>query len=203
MPYVIGLTGNIACGKSTVAGVLRELGAEVIDADRVAHQVMSPPGAVFDAIVREFGPGILAPNGTIDRKQLGQIVFSDRAALRCLDQLVHPSTSAAIRDKVNRSTAKVVVIEAIKLIEAGTYRICDAVWVVTCRPDQQVERLVVGRGLAQEDAERRIRSQSPATEKLPYATVVIDTSQSLADTRHQVLDAWRRLVGPIPEGNVL
>ncbi len=182
---------------------MRELGAEVIDADRVAHQVMSPPGAVFDAIVREFGPGILAPNGTIDRKQLGQIVFSDRAALRCLDQLVHPSTSAAIRDKVNRSTAKVVVIEAIKLIEAGTYRICDAVWVVTCRPDQQVERLVVGRGLAQEDAERRIRSQSPATEKLPYATVVIDASQSLADTRHQVLDAWRRLVGPIPEGNVL
>lgn len=190
---MIGLTGNIACGKSTIAQMLRELGAEVIDADKVAHQVMAPPGPVYDSIAREFGREILAPDGSIDRRKLGQIVFGDPAALRRLDALVHPTTSATIRQMIATSSARVVVVEAIKLIEAGTYRICDSVWIVTCTRDQQVQRLISERGLSREDAERRIDAQSPIEEKLSYANVVIDNSGSLADTRRQVLEAWKRL----------
>ncbi len=196
MPRTIGLTGNIACGKSTVAAMLRDLGAEVIDADQVAHQVMAPPGPVFDAIVREFGPGILARDGTIDRRKLGAIVFADPVALRRLDQLVHPATSATLRGMAVTSTAPVVVIEAIKLVEAGTSRWCDEVWVVTCRREQQIERLMAQRGLDRADAERRVDAQTPVEAKLPYATTVIDASGTLADTRRQVLAAWQRFAGP-------
>ncbi len=195
MARTIGLTGNIACGKSTVAGMLRELGAEVIDADRVAHQLMAPPGAVFDSIVREFGPNILTPQGTIDRRALGAIVFSDPAALRRLDRLVHPHTSVTIRRMIAATSSPVVVVEAIKLIEAGTHRICDALWVVNCRHDQQIDRLVTGRRLSLEDAEKRVAAQGPIDEKLALATSIIDTSGTLDDTRRQVIREWKRFTG--------
>ncbi len=191
--FVIGLTGNIGCGKSTVATMLRELGAEIIDADTVAHQVMAPPGPVYDSIVREFGREILAPDGSIDRRKLGQIVFADPAALRRLDSLVHPATSTTIRQMIATSSARVVVVEAIKLIEAGTYRVCNSVWIVTCTREQQIQRLVAERGLSREDAERRVNAQEPIEAKLSYADVVIDNSGRLEDTRRQVLDAWKRL----------
>lgn len=190
---VIGLTGNIGCGKSAVAAMLGELGAEVIDADKVAHQVMAPPGPVYDSIVREFGTGILAPDGAIDRRKLGQIVFVDPAALRRLDALVHPATSATIRQMIASSAAPAVVVEAIKLIEAGTYRICNSVWIVTCTREQQLERLTQRRGLTPADAERRIAAQAPIAEKLPYANVVIDNSGTLERTRQQVLAVWHQL----------
>lgn len=192
-PLVIGLTGNIGCGKSTVAGMLAELGAEVIDADKVAHAVMAPPGPVYDAIVRAFGPGVVAPDGSLDRRALGRIVFGDPAALRLLDSLVHPATTAAIQQLIADSRAEVVVVEAIKLIESGLDRICDSVWLVTCSRDQQIERLTVGRGLSVEDAERRIDAQTPASEKLPFANVVIDNRGTIDETRGRVLDAWRGL----------
>ncbi len=191
--FVIGLTGNIGCGKSTVATTLRELGAEIIDADTVAHQVMAPPGPVYDSIVREFGREILAPDGSIDRRKLGQIVFADPGALRRLDSLVHPATSTTIRQMIATSSARVVVVEAIKLIEAGTYRVCNSVWIVTCTREQQIQRLVAERGLSREDAERRVNAQEPIEAKLSYADVVIDNSGRLEDTRRQVLDAWKRL----------
>lgn len=192
MTRTIGLTGNIASGKSTVASTLHELGARVIDADKVAHQVMAPPGPVFDAIVRAFGSAVVAANGTIDRRKLGAIVFSDPAALRRLDAIVHPMTNQAIRRLVSESTQSVVVVEAIKLIESGTYQTCDAIWVVNCRPDQQINRLVTMRGLEPEEAERRVRAQSPVSAKLAFATEVIDTSGSLADTRRAAVAAWAR-----------
>ncbi len=193
MPTVIGLTGNIACGKSTVAKMLAELGAEIIDADTIAHQVMAPPGPVYEAIVREFGPGIVAPDGTIDRRALGRIVFNDPSALRRLDQLVHPTTSRVIRELIATSHARIVVVEAIKLIESGTYRICAAVWLVTCSREQQVERLMRTRGLTREDAERRIDAQSPIEEKIPYATTIIDNSGTLEETHRHVVQAWRAM----------
>lgn len=195
MPYVIGLTGNIACGKSTVAAMLADLGAEIIDADRVAHQVMTPGGPVFAALVREFGPTIVATDGTIDRQRLGSIVFRDPTALRRLDALVHPHTGAEIRRLIEASSAKVVVVEAIKLIESGTYRRCDSVWLVTCPSEKQVERLMARSGLSYEEAERRVRAQAPAEEKRPYADVVVDTSGAVEHTREQVRAAWQRL-GP-------
>lgn len=196
MPYTIGLTGNIACGKSAVAAMLRDRGAEIIDADKVAHQIMAPPGPVFEAIVRAFNSRILTPTGAIDRKKLGAIVFADPDALRRLDQIVHPATSATIRQLVSDSTASVVVIEAIKLIESGTYRICDAIWVVTCTREQQIERLMTNRGLSRELAEQRVAAQSPPAEKLAHATVVIDASGSLQDTERQVAAAWRQAIHP-------
>jgi dephospho-CoA kinase len=194
MPYVIGLTGNIACGKSTVAAMLRELGAEIIDADKVAHAVMAPGGPAYGPVVQAFGPEIVAADGAIDRRKLGAIVFSDPVKLRLLDQLVHPHTTTAIRAMIKASSARVIVVEAIKLIEAGTYQVCDSVWVVACEPIQQVERLMAGRGLSREESERRIRAQSPTAEKIPFATVVIDTTTTVEETRRLVLDAWRRLV---------
>jgi dephospho-CoA kinase len=192
MPRTIGLTGNIATGKSTVAAILGELGARVVDADKVAHQVMAPPGPVFDAIVRAFGSEVVAPNGSIDRRKLGAIVFSDPAALRQLDAIVHPETSKAIRQLIATAPDAFLVVEAVKLIESGTYQACDAVWVCTCPPDQQIERLVTTRRLDYPEAERRVRAQSPVAAKLPYATEVIDTSGSLADTRWRVIAAWNR-----------
>jgi dephospho-CoA kinase len=192
MARTIGLTGNIACGKSTVASVLRELGAHVIDADKVAHFAMAPPGPIFQAIVREFGRSIVAPDGSLDRRSLGSIVFSDPRALRRLDSIVHPEVNAAIRQEIAGATEPVVVVEAIKLIESGIHQICDAIWVVTCQPSQQIERLVGLRNLEPEDAERRIRAQAPASARLSYATDVIDASGTLADTRQQVLAAWSR-----------
>ncbi|HLZ07761.1 MAG TPA: dephospho-CoA kinase [Chloroflexota bacterium] len=192
MTRTIGLTGNIACGKSTVASVLRELGAHVIDADKVAHAIMAPPGPVFRAIVHEFGRSVVAPDGSLDRRKLGGIVFSDASALRRLDAIVHSEVSATIRQEVAQATEDVVVVEAIKLIESGTLEICDAIWVVTCQPVQQIERLVGMRNLAPEDAEQRVRAQGPVSAKLAYATDVIDASGTLADTRQQVLAAWTR-----------
>jgi dephospho-CoA kinase len=195
MPKVIGLTGNIACGKSTVAAILSELGAEVIDADVVARQVMTAPGSVFASIVREFGREVVAPNGQIDRPKLGAIVFSDPVALHRLDQLVHPATSATIRGLLAESSRPIVVVEAIKLIEAGTDRACTEVWIVNCQREQQVERLVGLRGLPDAEAERRIAAQAPIRDKLARADVVIDTSGSLADTRYQVVREWERFTG--------
>ncbi len=191
MPKVIGLTGNIACGKSTVAVMLRELGVQIVDADRVAHQVMAPPGPVFDAIVREFGPVVVAPDGTLDRRRLGGIVFADPAALKRLDQLVHPHTGVAIRQIIADSPAAVVAVEAIKLIEAGTDRVCNEVWLVTCRRDQQLERLQSNRGLDLTEATKRVDAQTPASNKLPFVDRVIDASGSPEETRRQVLEGWR------------
>lgn len=195
-PLVIGLTGNIGCGKSTVARILQELGAEVIDADRIAHQIMAPPGPVYDSIVREFGPGILTPAGAIDRKKLGQIVFSDPAALQRLDALVHPTIRATIRAMIQSSRSPVVVVEAIKLIEAGIHRECDRIWIVTCRREQQIARLTATRGLTVAEAEQRINAQGPIEEKLALADLIIDNSDGLDATRQQVISAWQALGQP-------
>jgi dephospho-CoA kinase len=204
--YLIGLTGNIACGKSTVLNLLRELGAHVIDADRVTHEVQQPGEAVYAQIVAAFGPAILvAPAGPIDRRKLGAIVFSDPAALRQLEQIVHPAVHtriAAWLDEVGRAgeqattlpvgaARSVAVIDAIKLIEAGWKSICDAIWVVTCTQDIQLARLVATRAMSQDEALQRIAAQPPQADKVAQATVVIDNSGSLEATRRQVAAAWQ------------
>jgi len=219
--YLIGLTGNIACGKSTVLALLQQLGAQVIDADRVTHELQQPGEAVYDAIVAAFGVGILIePGGPIDRRALGAIVFNDPVALRRLEQIVHPAVHARItawlddvaqrsvedrgsrtedRDSASSSSildhpsSTVAVIDAIKLLESGWKSLCDAIWVVTCVQEQQVERLMATRELSEAEARTRVAAQPPQADKIAQADVVIDNSGSLEETRRQVEAAWRKI----------
>ena len=206
--YLIGLTGNIACGKSVVLDMLSALGAHVLDADRVTHELQAPGEPVYHAIVTEFGASILtAPGGPIDRRALGAIVFADPAALRRLEQIVHPAVHARIEAWLETlgvgslqpptpiSHPPVAVIDAIKLLESGWKPLCDAIWVVTCTPEQQVARLVATRGLSEGEAQVRVAAQPPQADKVAQADVVIDTSGSLEETRRQVEAAWRGIPG--------
>lgn len=199
--YLIGLTGNIACGKSTVLGLLEQRGAAVIDADRVTHELQQPGQPVYQQIVQAFGAGILLePGGPIDRRRLGAIVFSDPAELRRLEQIVHPAVRATLAAWLEQQSAqaspqrpRVAVIDAIKLLESGWRPLCNAVWVVTCRPEQQEARLVSTRGMTPEEARTRIAAQPPQEQKVALADLVIDNSGSLAETAAQVAAAWETI----------
>jgi dephospho-CoA kinase len=192
-PFVIGLTGNIATGKSTVAEMLANLGAEAIDADRVAHAVMRPGTPAHAAIVERFGSDVLRDDGAIDRARLGAQVFSDPQALQDLERIVHPAVIEEVERSIEESPAEVVVVEAIKLLEAGMTGSCDAIWVTVCPAEERVRRLVEERGMASADARQRVAAQPPQSEKVARADVVIDTDVSLAATRAQVEAAWMRL----------
>lgn len=191
--YLIGLTGNIATGKSAVARMLAELGARSIDADRVAHEVMRHGTPTWQAVVGAFDPTILAPDGEIDRKRLGKIVFTDPDALHRLEAIVHPAVGLAVSEAIAATTERVVVVEAIKLIEAGMHRAYHALWVTTCPAEIQIARLVSQRGLSKGEARLRVEAQPPQAEKVALADVVIDTGGTLEDTRRQVLAAWEAI----------
>ena len=192
-PYVIGLTGNIACGKSLVLRELQALGAETFDADRVAHDVMRHGTDAWHAIVDRFGEEVVGEDGEINRRKLGSIVFSDPAALEDLDQIVHPATVAAIRERVRASNHDVAVIDAIKLFEAGLANDCDEVWVVNCSREQQVERLMLRNNLTREEALTRIDAQPPQAEKVARADRVIDNSGDEQATVAAVRSLWNAL----------
>jgi len=189
--YLIGLTGNIATGKSTVAKLLQDFGATVIDADALVHELQRKGTATFDAIVAAFGPDILDRAGEIDRKALGSIVFADPAQLRVLEGILHPAVLIESERRITEAPTPVVVYEAIKLIEAGRAEMCDALWVVTARHEVQLERLMRDRRMSEAEARQRIDAQPPQSEKIQRATVVIDNSGSLEDTRRQVDAAFR------------
>ncbi len=192
---VIGITGPIGTGKSAVLKILEELGAEVIDADKVAHQVMEPGGAAYEAVVAEFGPDILRPDGRIDRARLADIVFNDPDALRRLERIVHPAVYQEIKGRIEATDKSIVALEAIKLLEAGlSLSLCDEVWVVVADEQVQLKRLKQ-RGMSEEEARRRLAAQMPRTEYERRADVVIDNSGSLAELRQQVEQQWRRLTG--------
>ena len=196
---IIGLTGNIGTGKTTVLNMLATRGARIIDADEVAHRVTAPGGIAFGPIIALFGHGILDPGGAIDRSRLGQIVFGDPDKLAQLEKIVHPAVYEAVNAEVERATEPVVVIEAIKLLEAGmAASLCDQVWVITSPVDQQVERLMSDRGMSRAAARARMATQSPQTFKVSQADVVLDNSSTLADLERQVEAAWQRLGLPAP-----
>ena len=193
LPYRIGLTGTIATGKSTVGRMLVELGAVLIDADRVAHAVLAPDGAAYASVIQAFGADILSPDGLLDRQKLGVIVFSNPEALQRLESLVHPPVIASIDQTIADLRAQVVVVEAIKLLETGMADSYDAIWVTTCPETVQLARLIGIRKLHREDALRRLRAQPRQADKLAHADVVINTAGSLEETRAQVVEAWRCL----------
>jgi dephospho-CoA kinase len=160
-PLRIGLVGPIGCGKSTVAARLATHGALVIDADRLARDVTADPGPALDAIVERFGRSVLRPDGSLDRAALGRTVFDDPAELRALEAIVSPAVRPKIQDALaaaDGAAAPVVVLEAIRLVEAGYHELVDETWYVTCDPAVQRERLAI-RGLDPAEAERRIASQ--------------------------------------------
>lgn len=198
-PLVIGLTGSIGSGKSHVRNVLVSLGAEGIDADRVAHEVMAPDGPAFAEVVAAFGPEVLGLAGQIDRATLGRRVFSDPEALARLEAIVHPAVAQVVSAQVAASTAPLVVIEAIKLLESGISRaLCDQVWVTQCSRRHQFARLKKGRGMSAEEVRRRLANQMPPAQMAAQAQRVINTDGPLAETAQTVLAAWVELGLPLP-----
>jgi dephospho-CoA kinase len=188
-PLWLGVTGNIACGKSTVVDALRDAGADAIDADAVYANLVTPGSSLLGVIADRFGAGVVAADGSLDRRALANIVFADPAALADLDRIVRPPVVAEILRRAAASTAPVVAIDAIKLIESGLADRCDEVWVVTCSPDQQLARLMARNSLGREAAKRRISAQTPVAAKLARADRVIDNSGTREATRRQVAAA--------------
>jgi dephospho-CoA kinase len=192
--FVIGLTGNIATGKSVVRKMLEHLGAYGIDADALSHRAISSEAPGYSAVLDAFGKWILGPDGQIDRTRLGRLVFSDPAALATLEAIVHPLVRQAIDLLVRRASQKVVVIEAIKLLEGPLASACDRIWVVTTPEEVQLLRLTKKRAMSAEVARQRIAAQSGQKAKAAAANVVIDNSGSFEDAWRQVQAAWGRHV---------
>jgi dephospho-CoA kinase len=195
-----GLTGGIATGKTTVAAMLRELGCRVLEADKIAHQMIEPDGAAYGEVVREFGPGILTPDGLVDRRKLGAIVFAQPERLARLNAIVHPLVLAEQTRELaaieKGDPHAVAVVEAALLIEAGFDRHLDFLAVTWCTPEQQLARLTEsgkGRGLTPEQARQRIAAQMPIQEKRQRADAVIDCSGTIEHTRAQVIELFAKL----------
>ena len=185
----LGLTGGIASGKSAVAGMLREMGFAVLDADALAHKLIEPGQAAYAEVIQEFGPSITDSSGRIDRSKLGAVVFADRAKLDRLNAMVHPRVAEVILSQFEvwrrAGVRDAVFVEAALLVESGIHKKLDGLVVVWCKPEQQVERLLA-RGLSETEVHRRISAQLPVEEKLGLATEKIDCSGSLEETRRQV-----------------
>jgi dephospho-CoA kinase len=193
-PFVIGLTGNIAAGKSTVLAYLAAKGAAIIDADQLTHQAMAVGGPAYGAIVAQFGPEVLRPDGVIDRAALGRMVFADPDALRQLEMIIHPAVYELARARLAQTSAAVVIIEAIKLLEArNLLRLCQEVWVVTASEEVQLRRLREQRGMAEDEARRRMAAQSPQAEKVRQADRVIHNDGTTAELYLQLETIWAEL----------
>jgi dephospho-CoA kinase len=191
--FVIGLTGNIGTGKSVVRKMLEHLGAYGIDADALANRAIAKGAPAYQPVVDLFGKWILAPDQQIDRAKLGRLVFSNPDALESLEKIVHPFVGQALDILIRRSQQDVVVVEAIKLIEAGLAEKCDSLWVTYAPQEQQIARLVQKRGMTEAAALQRIQAQPPQEEKINVANVVIRNDGTFENTWTQVVLAWNRL----------
>lgn len=200
--YIIGLTGNIATGKSVVRKMLEHVGAFGIDADALSNRAIQQDAPGYQAVLELFGRYILDENGDIDRAKLGQIVFADRKALKMLEDIVHPLVRQAVEVLVQKSAAKVVVIEAIKLLESPLRKVCDSIWVTTADEETQILRLKEHRGMDRASAKLRIAAQSPQVEKVAFADAVIHNNSSIESTWEQVKAAWKILF-PETEGETV
>jgi dephospho-CoA kinase len=197
--YIIGLTGNIATGKSVVRRMLEHLGAYTIDADALSHRAIAKGAPGYQPAVEKFGKWILGKDGEVDRNKLGGIVFRDSAALAELESIIHPLVRQAINVLVKRASQPVVVIEAIKLLESELRKTCDTIWVTDAPEDIQIERLIRKRNLTREDAQHRIGLQTAQGEKTAAANVVIRNTGSYDDLWKQVTTAWKQVSPATPE----
>jgi dephospho-CoA kinase len=196
MTYVIGLTGSIGSGKSTVLRMLEQLGAKAIDADALVHEVMRKDTPVWQAIVDSFGQDLLTDQGEIDRKKLGSLVFDDHEALERLEKIVHPAVDERFREIIQHIEEPVIAVEAIKIIESGVYVELNALWLVTCPAGERLQRLLRTRDVSEEDVERRLRSQMPLDRQAELADVVIDNGGTLQQTWEQVKREWDKIWEP-------
>ncbi|MGI6632790.1 MAG: dephospho-CoA kinase [Bacillota bacterium] len=199
--YVIGLTGGIASGKSTVSSMLSELGAVIIDADRLTREVQSPSSGALEEIRTAFGDEVILPDGSLDRRKLAEVVFRDRDALELLGSIIHPRVIARTEEllremqsaALEEGRVRIVVVDAPLLLEAGVDRITDEVWVVALCRDEQVRRLMKREGYTRDEALSRIDSQMPLEEKKKRADHIIDNSGSVQETKEQVFTLWQSL----------
>lgn len=197
---VVGLTGGIGSGKSTVSRLLARRGAAVLDADDLVHELQAPGGEAFEVIRRRFGPAVVAPDGSLDRSALATTVFADHDARVDLERLVHPLVRRVIRERISalRDTTTAVVIEIPLLAEGRAGYSLSAVMVVDCPVDTAVRRLVEGRGMSEADARRRVAAQAGGEERRAIADFVVDNSRDLAALDREVDRAWSWIQGLPP-----
>jgi dephospho-CoA kinase len=198
-----GLTGGAACGKSTVARYFQDLGAHIIDADRIGHELIEPGRPAYQEILEHFGKEILDSGGNIDRKKLGLKVFADPQQLHALNAIVHPRIIARVGELARRYSARdpysVVIVDAALIFESGIGGTLRKVMVAWCRPEQQVERLMAKTGVSRQDAERRIQAQMPMEEKCRRADYLIDCSGTLEQSRAQAKAIYLELLRRVEE----
>ena len=196
MTRVIGLTGGIGSGKSTVSRFLAELGAVIIDADKIGHEVYRPDTDTWRKLVKTFGRGILAADNTIDRKKLGAIVFSNEEELKRLNAIVHPQITEIIKKQIDdyrRKEAKVIVLDAPVLLEAHAKNLVDEVWVVVADEENVIKRAVARTGLREEQIRDRIRAQMSKTERIKNAQVIIYNDGTPEDLRGKIKNLWEQI----------
>lgn len=198
MMKVIGLTGGIATGKSTVSEILSKLSAEIIDADKIGHQIYLPNTEAWKDIIAAFGEDILLPDKTVNRPKLGGIVFNDKTALKKLNQIVHPRMYKKFEEEIEIKRKKnknkgVVVLDAAILIEANWLPLVDQVWVVVADQDTVIDRLCSRNGFTKEHARSRISSQLSDEERRKYADVVIENNGTMAGVEQRIHEAWKRI----------
>lgn len=195
---LVGLTGGVATGKSTVSAMLRALGCVIIDADLLAREVVEPGQPAYREIVEAFGPGVLQPDGRLDRKALGAVVFADPAQRKRLEAITHPRIrerfAARLAELTEQGFDGIVIFDAPVMIESGNYRNMDRLVVVTSDEAAQMARQQEREGLSEADARRRIQSQMPLAEKARLADHVIDNSRDLGSTEAQVREVHRALL---------
>lgn len=199
-PVVIGLTGPIASGKSTVAELLRQRGAEVIDADRVYRSLLRSGSELWRQVVERFGPAIIGSDGEIDRAALGRLVFTDPEALADLDRITHPAVVAEVRTLIARSTAPLIVLEAVKLVQSGLASDVDSLWFISADPETRLRRLMSRSGMDEASARARIAAASDTVPEGVEVTATIDNSGDFATTAAAIDQAWRAVwSGPARE----
>lgn len=200
MALIIGLTGGIVVGKSTVASMFKDLGAKIVDADKLGHSVILPHRPAWEKITRLFGKGILQNDLTIDRGKLGKIVFANQTLLKKLNEITHPEIIKLIKKEINlainktQNQEKVLIIDAALIYEAKMDRLMDKIIIVYINKDEQVKRLIRRNNLSREEALQRIKSQMSMKEKVKMAEYVIDNSNSLDKTKKQVEKTWEELM---------
>ncbi len=198
----VGLTGGLASGKSFVGRTLANLGCLLIQADELGHRVLEPGGEAYDAVIREFGPGIVRADGMIDRVKLADLVFHDSQRLAALNALVHPPVWARERRLMDEFAAThphgIAVVEAAILVETGSYRNYSKLIVAVCSEEQQIERAMSRDGMTREQVLNRLSRQMPLAEKIKYADYVIDTSGAKESTLAQTRDVYQALLALNP-----